>query len=53
LVRDLGLRAGEFAAVNDGYGFLGGVVFLGGEVFDLADDGFAGEDFAEDDVLAV
>lgn len=49
----LGVFAGELAAVGD-EGFLGGFVAgFGFEVFDLPDDGFAVEDFAEYDVLSV
>lgn len=48
-----GFFAGELATVGD-EGFLFGLVARSGaEVLDLADDGFAVEDFTEDDVLAV
>lgn len=42
----------ELAAVGD-YDVFFGLVGLGGEVLDQADDGLAGEDLAEDDVLVV
>ena len=48
-----GFVAGELTAVGDDYIFLGLVTTLSGEILDLADDGFAGENFAEDDVLPI
>lgn len=49
----LGFGAFELAAIGDGYIFCRLIAAFGGEVLDFANDGFAGEDFAEDDVLAV
>jgi hypothetical protein len=53
LVSYFGFGTGELAAGGYGYVFCGLVAALGGEVFDFADEGFAGEDLAEDYVLAV
>jgi hypothetical protein len=48
-----GSVASKLAAVDDDGGFAGLVSAFGLEVLDLADDGLAVEDFAEDDVLVV
>ena len=48
-----GLVAGELAARGDGYLFRGLVARLRGQVLDFADERFAVQDFAEDDVLSV
>jgi hypothetical protein len=53
LVSYFGFGTRELAAGGYGYVFCGLVAALRGEVFDFADEGFAGEDFTEDYVLAV
>ena len=49
----VGFVAGELSAVGYCYVFGWLVAALGGEVLDLADDGFAVQDLAEDDVFVV
>lgn len=48
-----GFVSGELATVGDDGVFRGSVAGLGADVFDLADDGFAVEDFTKDHVLAI
>lgn len=48
-----GFVSGELATVGDDGFFRGSVASFGADVFDLADDGFAVEDFAKDHVLTV
>jgi len=48
-----GFIAGQLAARGDGYLFRGLVAGLRGQVLDFADERFAVQDFAEDDVLSV
>lgn len=48
-----GLGGGELARGGDDDGLGGAVGLEGAGVLDLADEGLAGDDLAEDDVLAV